>query len=281
MAAEPVDVPKGDVGRGNDEPSRFLRFFSNPKLGIAGSVASIISVPLAIYFAVTGVTYPDLVYLTVPNRAAIVRQGATSRLSVQFDGQLMGKDVTAVQIAVWNAGRSAIRPSAVLQPVAIHAAAGTEVLEASIRNSTRAVIQPQIVMDREVRDEVGISWAILEQGDGVLIQIIYAGGPDIPFRVEGVLEGQKEIRQVKYPWDPEQGTSVGLGELRRRTIMAMIGGTCFGAFAIAFMLYKSRREEGREGRVWVGLAIIYGCGILWILKELGAVWNSPAPPFGI
>src|SRR5262249_35009423 len=99
--------------------TRLLRFFSHPLVGVIGSLASVVSIPLAFYFYFHGSGEPELVYYVNPARAAVVNQGAASRLTVSFDGHPLSADVTATQVAIWNRSRLSIRPSAVLEPLVI------------------------------------------------------------------------------------------------------------------------------------------------------------------
>ena len=94
----------------------FLRFFSNPAVGIAGSIASIIGLVLAIYFFDKSSRYRELIYLVHPANAVVVKSGQLSRLSVTLDEKTLNTDVTAAQVAFWNAGNEAIRKDNVLQP---------------------------------------------------------------------------------------------------------------------------------------------------------------------
>src|SRR5205807_7416538 len=79
-------------------PTGFRRFFSRPLVGILGSVASIISVPLAILFYVQSVTKRDIVYAVYPLRTYLARAERPSDLRVEFKGQpISSSDVIAVQ----------------------------------------------------------------------------------------------------------------------------------------------------------------------------------------
>ena len=44
---------------------------------------------------------------------------------------------------------------------------------------------------------VGLKWNILEQADGVVIQLVYAGPPSTEIQASGVIEGQHDIHQLK------------------------------------------------------------------------------------
>ena len=103
----------------NSTLNTFWSFFKHPAVGILGSLAGIIGIPLAIYFYTQTALYPDLVYYVNPARAAVVQQGAASHLTVSIDGQQITTDVSAAQVAIWNRGKQAIRHESVLEPIVI------------------------------------------------------------------------------------------------------------------------------------------------------------------
>ena len=63
---------------------------------------------------------------------------------------------------------------------------------------TGAFTTSPILTDEAQNGRVTISWQILEQNDGGIIQLIYTGNPEVNIRVDGVIEGQKEIEQIVY-----------------------------------------------------------------------------------
>src|ERR1700682_4028884 len=124
------------MGESQDEvarPQGLFSFFAHPWVGIIGSVASILGALLAIYFYLHSVSRPELVYYANPVRTVVVKQGTASRLSVSFDAPLVTQDVTAVQVAIWNRGRQAIKREAVLEPIVIRTEPRVTILEATIR----------------------------------------------------------------------------------------------------------------------------------------------------
>ncbi|MGA3167649.1 MAG: hypothetical protein ABSF14_16210 [Terriglobia bacterium] len=180
-------------------PSRFYAFFSNPLVGIVGTAASIVSVLLAVYFYFGSVSYPELVYFVNPVRTIVVKQGTTSRLGVVFDGHALAQDVTASQVAIWNRGRQAIRRAAILQAVTIITEPRVPILEATIRKTSRDVVGVDLDRTRLAEGEVPVSWNILEEGDGGVVQIVYAGDVGTQIRCRGVIEGQRGVRGLKVP----------------------------------------------------------------------------------
>ena len=179
-------------------PNWLFTFFGNPWVGIVGSVASVLSLLLAVYFYYQSVSVPDLVYYVNPARAIVVKQGTASRLAVSYDGRTLAQDVTAAQVTIWNRGREAIRRAAILQPVVIKTEPRVPILEATVRKKSREVVVLDVDQAHLAEGEVFVSWNILEQGDGGLVQIVYAAGPDIQIQCLGVIEGQRRIRELTY-----------------------------------------------------------------------------------
>jgi hypothetical protein len=153
-----------------------IEFFSRPVVGIAGSIASIIGIALSVYFFVASRETPELTYFVHPAKAAVVRTGQTSRLSVQFDGQILTSDITAAQVAFWNAGRRPIRGGAILSPLVIRTGNREQILEVRLQKTSRDVVGMSVNSSRLASGEVEIRWSILEQNDGGVLQIVYNTG---------------------------------------------------------------------------------------------------------
>ena len=178
--------------------SRLLTFFSRPIVGIAGSIASIIGFALSIYFFVASKEVPELTYFVHPAKAAVVRTGQTSNLSVQFNGQNLTGDVTATQIAFWNAGPKPIRDDGTLQPLIVRTRSKQRILEASLQKTSRDVAGLKLDTSRIALGEVQIKWDILEQNDGGVLQIVYSGDETVEIDASAVLEGQPTIVRLDY-----------------------------------------------------------------------------------
>lgn len=151
----------------HSKSSTLLGFFARPIVGIVGSVASIVGFVLSIYFFMASKETPELTYFVHPVKAAVVRIGQTSRLSVQFDGQNLTGDITATQIAFWNAGGLAIRGGDLLKPLVIRTVNKAKILEAYLQKSSREVVGLVLDSSRLSSGEVEIKWNILEQNDVV------------------------------------------------------------------------------------------------------------------
>jgi hypothetical protein len=173
-----------------------MSFFAHPSVGIVGSIASVISLILAVFFFLEARTKPGLTTYIHPARATVVKTGQASALTVLFQGQPIRSDISAVQIAIWNEGKQPIPIAAVRQPISV--VSSVPILEATVRKKSRDVVH--ITLDRAhlAEGRVGIGWDLLEQDDGAIIQLIYAGGPDVQLRTVGTIVGQRTINQIIY-----------------------------------------------------------------------------------
>src|SRR5207249_3270232 len=154
----------------------FRLFFSNPAVGILGSLASILGLMLAVYFYSASRVHRDLVFLAHPTKAVVVRAGQTSRVSVTIDGKPINEDVTAAQVAFWNRGSQSIRSENMLRTLTVNVGRTSQILEARIRKASRDVSEIELDLTDTSRGQLGVRWKILEPGDGAVIQLIFLGG---------------------------------------------------------------------------------------------------------
>jgi hypothetical protein len=265
-----------DVAKSN---SRILRFFSNPWIGIASTIATFAGLVLAIYFYFAAISHPDIVYYLNPDRTPIVKQGsAASRLAVQFDAHPLTSDVTAAQIAIWNRGNSAIRREAILSPIIVRTA-GASILEAKVIKKSRDVVHVDLDDSRLAKGEIQLSWNVLEQGDGAIIQVIYAGGSDAAIDASGVVEGQSSIREMKFPGKIKSPTEQVRSEREAHFI-----GYLNLTLAVAMLLASVPRVRKRQPRLqWrslldFGLPLILVVGSCYLLYGW---WSFSVPPFSV
>jgi hypothetical protein len=194
-------------------------------------------------------------------------------LRVEFRGEpIVGADVVAVQVAVWNRGRVSIRAEHVLQGAKLVLDGAPKILAASLVRQTRDVVQFEVGQREEDfrTGRVPVRWRILERGDGVIVQVIYAGAPEIPVHLETIIEGQGQAREVKKT----ESTQVPRVEQwsRRGTIGAAIAFTVLAVILSAFVLYQGASLRKKPWGVILGLWFI-AC-LLWLVLAA-----EPAPPF--
>ncbi len=178
-----------------------LRVFSNPWIGILGTVCSIVGIPLAVYLAQLTNVSPNLTFQVHPVRTPIVTPSQTSNLHVSYKTIDIAGAVTALQLAFWNSGNQPIRAQDILSPLQFelekHGGAAPRILEATIRKRSRDVTG--IVLDESKMEAgiVGVSWNVLETGDGAAIQVVYAGDTNQPLTAKGTIIGQRSLEEVK------------------------------------------------------------------------------------
>src|ERR1035437_3412081 len=266
----------------NDPPNALLAFFSRPVVVIVASIASIVAIPLSVYFYVAAQETPQLTYFVHPAKAAVVRTGQTSRLSVQFAGQDLTSDVTAAQIAFWNAGRRPIHGSAILSPLVIRMGNKARILEARLQKASRDVVGLTVDSSRLSSGEVEIRWSILEQNDGGVLQIVYAGDDKVEIQAHAILGGQREI--VRLDYDKPLSTPSEEYSRRRGWQGRFIGyvASTMGSLVIGLMIWNiyRKRKDGQKVHYmeWFMLAngtILICLGIWSLFVDL-----PPGPPFG-
>ncbi|HMD76787.1 MAG TPA: hypothetical protein VKG86_05375 [Terracidiphilus sp.] len=111
------------------------------------------------------------------------------KFSLLYDGTEVGKSgITAIQVFFWNSGSLEILSSQVLKPYSI-SISDEQILSWSIIKTNRGVIQPQLVRTDENFNSLRLSFAVLEPGDGVVIEIVYDGPPSAKVEIDGICVG--------------------------------------------------------------------------------------------
>jgi hypothetical protein len=253
-----------------------ISFFAHPSVGIIGTVASVIGIPLAIYFYVASRATPDLTSYVNPVRTEVVKHGTVSELTVLFKGAPISSDITATQVAIWNAGRAPIRREDVLTPVSIHVDA--PILEATLRKRTRAVTNLAVDTSDIRNGTVRLTWRILEGGDGGVVQLIYAGDVDRPISVDGTIVGQPRLHQIST--GIVRTTKVVQGRLfpRQMGYFMLVAGILIAAFWTFRTIHRVRTHTmtarwAVKYALSAGLYLVTGAVLIYISPPAG-------PPFG-
>lgn len=179
-----------------EKQNTLIKFFGNPIVGIIGSISGVVGIPLSIYLYYASIQAPELTYLVQPTRTLVVRTGATSQLTVRFNGKDLNENVTAAQISFWNAGGKTIRTGpkeAMLQPLVIYTSGGQRILEAKLLKSSREVTKVALNESRFDKGEVEVDWNLLEHNDGGVVQIVYVGDEMVEIEARATVEGQQEV----------------------------------------------------------------------------------------
>jgi hypothetical protein len=250
--------------------SRIRQFFTaHPWFGFIcflGAVASIIGLVFSV-FPWLAASRKDLSFCINPVRTPIVQIAKQSDVSVSYRGIPVIGNVTAVQIAIWNAGRERIKGDDVLRPIILHMATN-QIMEASILKTTRDVSEFQLVSNSIVSNSIGMKWRILEKNDGALLQIVYSGGMDVPLELDGVLVGQPS---------PDQVTGSKRPNLFYTIVSLLVGP---GMILLVLLSKKQRQTQNKLVKCVDAATIILACYYLFQGFILFSEYRTPFTPFG-
>lgn len=250
-------------------------------VGILGSIASIIGVVLGVYFYVHGLHKRQLTYYVHPVKSIVAAANQASRLSIRLDNEPITGSVTSAQIAFWNAGKVPIRPEHVLSPLVLYTDSGAPIIEARIRKKCREVVNIDLDTKNINKGQLGLTWNILEQNDGGIIEIIFAGPVDTEIQATSVIEGQKTISAMEFSGDIRSPAEQYLYLIKqnRQQAYTFLG---MGAFMLLLFSWLDIRRRRRRGKTFSKYDILIyaqpgffiGIAIFYLLRK------PPSPPFG-
>ena len=163
-------------------------------LGIGGTVTTIFSVALNVYLYRASQIKPMLTFGVLPLKTELQRPDYDKELGFVYQGKLVDSaSITAVQVAIWNAGTKSIRETDVLEPFHLVMPDAAAILSVRVKKMSRPICGFEFVNNQTdyVSGKCLLKWRILEPDDGVVLQVIYAGSARHDPTLEGVVEGQK------------------------------------------------------------------------------------------
>lgn len=258
--------------------SSLIHFFSNPVVGIIGSLASVAGILLGIYFYLDSKTVPDLMYFVQPARAVLVQSGRPGRLTHTLNRDTLRTDVTAVQIAFWNNGKQTIKRENLLKPFVLIMENGEPILEAVVRKTSRDVVGIVLQQDSLSRGRLTVSWNILERNDGGVIQFIYSGRPDAAIHAEGVIEGQTKIKKLEYPKEIKSTFDQTLSELKSDRLFQLKMLTVCMVGIIFYIILSS--IFSRKRIYWYWEFFMMTAFVVQVLIWIFILSQPTGPPFG-
>ena len=177
-------------------------FVQNPYIGLVGIILAVVGLLFGVYQWSDSKIYPHLAFYVSPSRTIIVQTGTASDLAVTFRGRTIEGNLSAVQMSVWNGGKGVIRTSDILEPIYVSTGDGSPILEAKIVKEAREVSKIKLDETNAGEGRISLSWNILEQDDGAVIQLIYAGDRGTPIALNGTVQGQKTITRTTTQGKP-------------------------------------------------------------------------------
>jgi hypothetical protein len=260
------------------------KFNRHPIAQAISYFVGLLGIGLAVYFYFAGQARPDLTYYIHPARTVVVKAGEASDLTITHRGTVLSGNVSAANIAIWNAGREAIKSEDVLSPITISTGPKHPILEAKVRKVSRSLIGASLDVKEFPAGRSTLTWRILEQNDGMSLQVIYSGDADVPIVVAGSVIGQSSPSQQQYSGKlrtPEQQYE-HVKTLRFTSVLVIFAGVLMlsGAF---FIIVRFKRANRALTPVPVGFMVAFAIlGLLYI--GVGAaqyyLGSTPSPPFG-
>ena len=165
-------------------------------LNIIAILVGLFGVAAAVYFGLVSRKRRDLVFSVNPIRTRVVSSRQATDLSVSYQNEPLGNvDITAVQLAIWNAGNESIKTEHIRREIIVTTNPRVRILEASVRKVSHDTgFNLPDSTDSKAEGKVPLSWEILERNDGASIQLLYLDNPlgtsEVDILIEGLIEGQ-------------------------------------------------------------------------------------------
>ena len=250
-------------------------FLKRNWLGILGLLVGVAGISLSIMFYTRTLAERDPAFVVGLDRTEIIRadrvSGAPLKV-VKGDGTEISGDISSVKMYFWNRGKLPIKPEHVLQPIYITLQdERADILDFQVVGYSRDVVDPQVTRSASTpRRSLAVSFRIMEQNDGLCLQVIYSGDPTANFgmtgRIEGVAQpiGSESIARSRF-W------SVYLGKVKTFSVVLII--LIVAGFVIAaFKLISWPVERKLRARLphlgdWLlyGRVAVWGIVLLWLV----------------
>jgi hypothetical protein len=237
----------GDAGGNESEtkPNTIARWLTTHwvalLVGFLGAVASIVGLALALFPSIVA-PERELAYCVNPIRTPINQTTKASDIAVTYKGNPAPGNVTAAQIAIWNAGREAIESNDVLAPVILKLPADVTILETNILKVTRDLTHFSANVAGMPKSQVQFDWRILEHNDGALVQVVYGGPVETRITLDGQIKGQRSPRE--YTRRAQRATPTGM--------LLLLTGFLACASAIQHLVdrWAERKMNLRQGKAY-------------------------------
>jgi hypothetical protein len=260
------------------QPALVKWWIAHPLVGFIGSLASVLSIPLAGYFFYASQASRELTVTSDPP-VTIVKGGQASSVDVRYHGNPITTDVYARTVYVWNGGNESIRTVNVLEAIEVTITNAT-ILETRLRRLTRPLTKMKVKQDG---NKILLDWSILEHNDGAAIDIVYAATGPGSLQVRGAIEHQSGLRFAEYETPRASQNSLWL------QIMVYLVCGCFGIFmsVLAILIFRNLAKDWKtfsRGSVIGGVVIgsgcfCIGCLAIFLLVKLATLSGVTPPVF--
>jgi hypothetical protein len=173
------------------------KIFYHPNFNVVAGLFGIAGVLFGIFTYYESIKEPDLTFYVSPTRTPIVQKGNLDNFSVTLLGTPITGDLSSAEIQIWNQGKQPIRREDILKTIALRTPNGEPIYQITGK-ATRDVVGFNWITSSNKQSGVEeMDWKILEQNDGIKVQIIYGGNVNLPLILDGVIVGQKKFTQFQ------------------------------------------------------------------------------------
>ena len=249
-----------------------FNFFLKPWVVAMGWFATVIGAVSGFYFYQQSKASRELTFALI-SPFQTIQAGPSSKLAVTYEGRALENGVLILQLALWNAGKLAIHAADVTKPIVLVTGEQRPILEAKIQANTQQDVLGVSLDEHELaQGRVGVNWKILEQCDGVRLQLLIVNGPGARLSVEGAVEGQRQIVQSSGP--------------RRRSAQEVVS-SCFSIFLaglVCFAEARARASRSAHGETQTkrdrrsSQILLIFAAVMFVAGVLGLLPLSSAPP---
>lgn len=264
--------------------AKLKSFLTSPALNGWGFIVGVLSLIFAAYTLWGPTNDPQLIAQEQPVRTVLVSSEGIQNLQISAAGRPIAGPVTAVQIAVWNAGNRPIRyVEDVIEPIRFYASA--PILSVRILRMSRPAAKIEIDDSAARTGAFYLRFRILERGDGALIQVTYEGNETVPFGASGEIVGQGPIRFNRPPVSISGAKIAGSPLPRPLRWLGLVMAVGFLGVAVALFRHVERtRRGGVSAGAMINSYVI--CAIVALaaigftaVAALELLNDVPPPPF--
>ncbi|MEQ9769469.1 hypothetical protein ABRQ03_01225 [Pectobacterium jejuense] len=168
-------------------------------LGLIGLIIGLLGLGSSYYFYTVSVKEKEPILLEDPLRSTIVEADSIKNFPLRIvdrAGNPVEKDITALRFYLWNQGRESIKNIDILKPIRVKLASqDVQIIDYQIVATSRPeIVNPKINLTAGTSNMLNIDFDILEEGDGLAVQLLYAGSRNSELSIEGVIEGVSKIQ---------------------------------------------------------------------------------------
>ncbi|WP_281556898.1 hypothetical protein [Thalassomonas sp. RHCl1] len=166
-------------------------------LGLFGLIVGFVGLISSYYFYAQSVKEREPMFIEELLRTVVVEADSLRDFPLKIvnrDGKPVEKDLTSFRVYFWNNGKEPIKSSDILKPIEFFLdSSEAEIIDIKIISASRKDIINPVVQLKD-KNRVSLHFDILEQADGFSLQVLYAGSPKVPLKLNGVIEGVKYIQ---------------------------------------------------------------------------------------